>query len=112
MVNKTISGARTRAENEADIHLQTFRRNHARSWIFRKIWGKYFLDLTDADAGRLIKLICRYERGQLVDPEDLKTSDAVITAQIILDTLDDADRAFAEKMGYNLETGNNHNEAA
>ena len=88
--------------------LQSFRRNVARSWIFRKIWSKYFLDLPDADAGRLIKLICRHERGQIVEPEDLKNSEAIITAEIILDSLDDADAAFAEKMGISIKEPGNH----
>ena len=78
--------------------LQAFRRSRARTWIFRKSWSRHLLEMDDRTAGQVIKMICRYERGQVVDPEDIKDRTAALAAAIILDDLDDMDRAFADKI--------------
>lgn len=84
--------------------LRTFRRNRARTWIFRKSWARYLLEMDDRTAGQLIKMICRYERGQIVDPEDLKDPETILTSEIIMDDLDDMDQAFLDKLARDPDT--------
>lgn len=54
------------------------------TFIFRRTWGEALKDLTDAEAGQLIKAVCAFTDGEFTEFEDgsLNTLYKMITGQL------------------------------
>lgn len=78
--------------------------NYSRSletFLFKRSWGEAFKDLTEVQAGKLIKAIYLFTEGQDATPEEteLKTLYKMITSQ-----LNYSARSYVIKAGLDYDT--------